>query len=335
MVRRLARAFSPEASIQGSPMLPSPDLLADRRVLTRKLSFWRTVAVGVAVLAVLGGALSWAGRRVGAPHVARIKISGLITGDDATLKLLRKVADSSSAKAALIVVESPGGTTAGSERLFKEIRRVAEKKPVVAVVGTMAASGGYLASLGADRIVAQETSIVGSIGVIAQNPNFSRTLDMLGVKVEEMKSAPLKASPNPYSPTTEEARAAMQALIDDSYAWFKRLVAERRGLSGEALAKVADGRVFTGRQGLDLKLIDELGDESTARKWLAEEKKISEDLPTQDWRPASDALSGLGMAHALAALAQAAGFERAAAALRSDGLEAAKLDGLLALWQGS
>jgi protease-4 len=313
--------------------LPSPDLLADRRVLTKKLTFWRVAALGVGALAVIGAGLALVGAQPAAPHVARVKISGIITGDDDTLRLLRQIRETPSAQAAMLVIESPGGTTAGSERLYNEIRRLAEKKPVVAVVGTMAASGGYIASLAADQIVAQETSIVGSIGVIAQNPNFTRTLDMLGVKVEEMKSSPLKASPNPYSPTTDQARAAMQAMIDDSFVWFKGLVTARRGLSGDALTRVADGRVFTGRQGLELKLVDRLGDETAARAWLGE-KNVPVALPARDWAPRKGALAQLGMAQAAAGLAEAGGFPTLAATLRSDGAAGAKLDGLLALWQG-
>lgn len=312
--------------------LPSPDLLADRRRLSRKLTFWRAAAFGVAALAIIGAALVFAGRMASGPHVARVRISGLITGDEATLRILRQVAESPSAQAAMIIVESPGGTVTGSERVFTEIRRIAEKKPVVAVVGTLAASGGYIAAMGADQIIAQETSIVGSIGVLMQMPNFSRALDTLGIKVEEIKSSPLKASPNPYSPTSEEARAATKALLDDSFDWFKRLVAQRRGLQGDALAKVSDGRVFSGRMGIDLKLVDRLGDERTARKWLADEKKIAESIPARDWRPGRGALGSL-TSEAGAAIAASMGFETLAATLRSDRIAAAKLDGLLALWQ--
>jgi protease-4 len=318
------------------PSLPTPDLLADRRVLTRKLTFWRAAAVGVAIAAAVGAGLYGArrGSGEGGEQVARIKVSGLITGDDDTVKLIRSVANAARVKAALVVIESPGGTTAGSERLYNEIRKLSAKKPVVALVGTMAASGGYIAALAADQIVAQETSIVGSIGVIFQNPNVSRTLDMLGVKIEEIKSSPLKASPNPYSTTSEEARAAMRAMVEDSYDWFKGLVRERRGLDGAALAAVADGRIFTGRQGLPLKLIDRLGAESEARKWLAQAKDVPESLPARDWKPKSGALERLGLSEALAVALAAAGWGELASALRSDAFAVSKLDGLLAVWQG-
>ena len=133
-------------------------------------------------------------------------------------------------------IDSPGGTTAGAERLYLELRKLAEKKPMVAVVNTMAASGGYIAAIGADEIVVRGNSLVGSIGVLFQFPNFTKVLDTVGVKVEEIKSTPLKASPNGFEPTSEAARAAINALVVDSYGWFKELVKERRHLDDAELA---------------------------------------------------------------------------------------------------
>ena len=124
----------------------------------------------------------------------------------------------------LVSIDSPGGTTTGAERLYDAIRRLSVKKPTVAVVGTLAASGGYIAALGADEIVAQGNSLVGSIGVLVEYPNFAKLLDKIGVKVENVKSAPLKASPNGFEPTTPEARAALASIVDDSFVWFKELV---------------------------------------------------------------------------------------------------------------
>ena len=120
--------------------------------------------------------------------------------------------------------------------------------------------------------------------MIFQNPNVSQLLTTLGVKVEEIKSTPLKAEPNPYSPTSPEARAAMQALVLDSYAWFKDLVRERRRLNDAELASASDGRVFTAGQALPLKLVDEIGGERAAREWLEKNKGVAADLRVRDWR---------------------------------------------------
>lgn len=315
--------------------LPSPDLLADRRALRRKLSLWRLLALGLAALAIVGLALALAGPRWRSPgaHVARLAVSGLITGDEASLKLVRDVARADDVRAALIVIDSPGGTTAGSERLHDEIRRLAARKPVVAVVGSLAASGGYIAAIGADQIVAEGNSLVGSIGVLFQYPDLTRLLDTVGVKMESIKSSPLKASPSPFEPTSEAARAAVAATVADSYAWFKDLVKARRAMSDAELAAVADGRVFTGRQALPLKLVDRLGGEREARAWLESEKKVPASLPLRDWKR-ERGFSDFGLSTLAAAAVEAAGFERLGATLRRGDLEGAKLDGLLSLWQG-
>ena len=162
--------------------------------------------------------------------------------------------------------------------------RLKAKKPLVVVVEGLAASGGYITAIAADHIVAQQTSLVGSIGVLFQFPNFTDLLKTVGVKVEEVKSSPLKAAPNGFEPTSPEARAALDALVKDSYAWFRGLVKERRGMDDALLEKVADGRVFTGHQAVDLKLVDQLGDEKTAVAWLVAQKGVKSDLPVRDYK---------------------------------------------------
>src|SRR5436189_4750610 len=130
------------------------------------------------------------------------------------------------------------------------------KKPIVVVLECLAASGGYITASAADHIVARQGSLVGSIGVLFQFPNFTDLMKTVGIKVEEIKSSPLKAAPNGFEPTSPEARAAIDALVKDSYAWFRGLVKERRGMDDAQIEKVADGRVSTGRQAVELKLID-------------------------------------------------------------------------------
>ncbi|MEF3366186.1 signal peptide peptidase SppA [Methylocystis sp. 9N] len=315
------------------------DYLIDRRRLRRKLGWWRLAALlafGVAGLVVavrLGGAES-ADKLT--PHVARLELKGLITGDDDTLDLVKKIGDSNQAKALLLEIESPGGTTTGAERLYEELRRVAEKKPVVAVVGTVAASGAYIAALAADTIVARGNSLVGSIGVLFQYPNVYKLLDKWGVEVETVKSSPLKAAPNGFEPTSPEARAAIASLVADSYVWFKNLVRERRNLDEEELAKVTDGRVFTARQGQPLKLVDLIGGRREAIDWLVANKGVAKDLPVREWKKKTN-LERLGLVEGAASLARVVGLQSLAGFLeQSVRLERSSgLDGLLAIWQGS
>jgi len=205
------------------------------------------------------------------------------------------------------------------------------------VVEGLAASGGYITAIAADHIVAQQTSLVGSIGVLFQFPNFTDLLKTVGVKVEEVKSSPLKAAPNGYEPTSAEARAALDALVKDSYAWFRGIVKERRSMDDGLLEKVADGRVFTGHQALDLKLVDELGDEKTAVAWLVGQKGVKSGLPVRDYKltprfgdltflrtAASITLDVLGLS-SIARQIEQAGVTQA--------VDRLSLDGMLALWQ--
>lgn len=312
------------------------DYLVDRWRLSRRVSFWRWATAAALLLAVVVGGWRFMGSATPGqltPHIARVSISGVIVGDDATLKLIRDVA-SSRATGVILKISSPGGTTTGAEVLYDELRRLAAKKPVVAEVGTLAASGGYIAALGADEIVAQGNSLVGSIGVLFEYPNVSKLLDKVGVEVETVKSSPLKASPNGFEPTSEAARQALASLVADSFTWFKGLVQERRHLSDAELAAVADGRVFTGRQGMANKLVDRLGGEREAVAWL-ETKGVAKDLPIRDWkRPTST--SPFNFLSSASALSSSLGFEGLANVLSR--LDAARngvvLDGLLSIWQG-
>jgi protease-4 len=320
------------------------DHIVDRRRMRRKLTFWRALAVLVAIVAVVGIATMFRGSSGGlvqpsGPQISRVTIRGIIRGDEDRLKALENLSNSRATRAVIVHIDSPGGTTVGSEELHDALRRVASKKPMVVVVDGMAASGGYIAAMAADHILTQKTSLVGSIGVLFQVPNVSQLLDTIGVKVEEIKSSPLKAAPNGLEPTPPEARAAIESLVRDSYAWFKDMVKDRRKLDGEALDHVSDGRVFTGRQAVELKLVDEIGQEREAIEWLAKTSNIDPKTPVRDWRltPRFNELSFIHLG--TSALLEALGLGGAARRLESLGLlqavEKLNLDGLLALWHPS
>jgi protease IV len=315
------------------------DLIVDRRRMRRKLTFWRVIAIGVIVLAVAGVA-ALGSNRAGftgvRPYIARVTIEGLIRGDRDRVQALDRLARSSLARAVIIHVDSPGGTTAGSEQLYDSLSRLRDKKPIVIVVDSLAASGAYITALSGDHIVAQQTSLVGSIGVLFQYPNFADLLDKIGVKVEAVKSSPLKAAPSGFEPTSPEAKAALDSIVKDSYAWFKNLVQDRRHLSDSELQTVSDGRVFTGHQAIDLKLIDELGDEQAALAWLAKEKNVDAKLPVRDYE-LRGRFTDLPFLHAsVVALLDATGLSTLARRLDDWGMvaevERFNLDGLLALW---
>jgi protease IV len=317
------------------------DTIVDRRRMRRKLTFWRVLAIVIAIGAViaLGAALRMPGTAIltGQPGgaIARVSITGLIRSDQERVEALERL-EKSRAPAVIVHINSPGGTTAGSEQLHDSLMRLKEHKPLVVVVDGLAASGGYITAIAGDYIVAQETSLIGSIGVLFQYPNVGDLLKTLGIKVEEVKSTPLKASPNGFEPTSPEARAAIEAIVLDSYAWFRNLVKVRRNLDDASLERVSDGRVFTGRQGVALKLVDELGDERAAIAWLAKAKNIDPSTPVRDYR-LRDRLSDLPFLHtAVIATLDAVGLTSFARRMEDWGtlqaMERLNLDGLLALW---
>lgn len=265
--------------------------ILDRRGLRKKLSFWRIATIiifAVLLLALLQSAGAFSGLSSSRAHIARIPISGVITEDRKLLKLIKQAQDDDSVKGVVLVINSPGGTTVGGEAIFHAVRNLAKTKPTATSVGTLAASAGYMIATASDHIVARHSSIVGSIGVIFQYPQAGELLDKLGVQLKEVKSSPLKAEPSPFHTPPPEAIKVIQNLIDDSYAWFVDLVADRRPLSRQQVLNIADGSIYSGNQGLKLKLVDALGGEEKAKEWLVKEKDLSESLELIDWNIPKD-----------------------------------------------
>lgn len=305
------------------------DAITDRRRLKRRLFLWRfgaIVAVAVALIALLAqeGVL---------PHraqIARVEISGLITDDREMQKLLKTLGDDRAVKAVILSIDSPGGTTTGAEALYTSVRKLAAKKPVVATLGTVAASGGYIAALSADHIVARGNTLTGSIGVLFEWAQFSGLLDKIGVEMQEVKSAPLKAEPNPFHKPSPEAIAATRDLIASSYDWFLDLVAERRKLDAATARKLGDGRVYTGWQAIENRLVDEIGGEEQAVQWLAKVHNVPANLPVQDWQPERPE-DGIGLFGARA-LGEALATGVAVLAGKTLQSKRLTLDGLTSLW---
>lgn len=309
------------------------EAILERRSLRRRLAFWRIGALSLVGLVIVVGAVAFGARGPGKPgprgaHIAKVEISGVIMGDEKRQKLLADLAKSD-AKGVLLMVDSPGGGVTASEDIYEAVRLIAKDRPVVAVLGSVAASGGYIAAIASDHIVARKTSVTGSIGVLAQYPNFTDLLKTLGVQVESIKSSPLKAAPSGLEPTSPEARKALEVLILDHFDWFKKIVAERRSLDPSGLGAVSDGRVYTGRQALDLKLIDEIGGETEAIAWLGT-KGVDVKLPVKEWKPRRDRFGGaFGEA-----IAEGLGLKPLVETLRRTG-EPLVLDGVLAIWHPS
>lgn len=316
------------------------EILVDRRRLKRRLALWRLLAV-IAIIGAIALLFSQDDRLAATagfrPHIARISISGVITDDRKQRELLQKAAESDQVKAVILSINSPGGTTTGGEALFQVIRETAEKKPVVAVFGTIATSAAYLVGVATDHIVARGNSITGSIGVILQWAEVTALLKNLGIKVEEVKSGHLKAVPSPFEPLDEETRALTQEMVEESERWFRTLVADRRNIDPETVPGLVAGRVYSGRQALDYKLIDEIGGEKHAKEWLEKTHNISSDLDVIDWEQEEESSFGL-LGAAARTLLQATGAPEGIIRILLaplDSARAVQLDGLVSLWHPS
>ena len=310
------------------------ETVIERRRLRRRLTLWRLLAVVLAVLfiaLVATGGQRFAGSGSLLPHIARVSVSGIITDDRKMLELLDKVGKSSQVRAVILDINSPGGTTTGGEAMYDAIRQLAEKKPVVAVCGTLATSAAYIVALATDRIFVYGNTITGSVGVIFQWADVSELMKTLGVKVEEIKSGPLKAVPNPFQPADEKARAVGEEMVQEAKEWFVDLVAKRRDIEPATVPGLTDGRVYSGRQAVELKLVDEIGDEKDAKKWLQKERNVTPGLSVVEWKPKTErdgalswlfgsiaSLLGISTANFLSLFGQV-----------SEGLT---LDGLVSLW---
>lgn len=304
------------------------------------MSFWRAAAVlaGVVAVAVLGflAAGGPGGPLLEKRQIARVSLEGMITENRDQLTLLRKLARNRNVAAVILYVNSPGGTTTGGEALFEAIRDVAERKPIVAQFGTIATSAAYIAGLATDHIIARGNTITGSVGVIFQWAEVSDLLGKLGVKMNEVKSGPLKAVPSPFQPLGPEGRETTEKMVAESMSWFRGLVADRRKIETATIPGLEQGRIFSGREALQHKLIDGIGGEPEVVRYLIEQKGVARNLKVVDWKPKKgDSLGVLGLLGQGAA--RLLGFDGAVMDWLADDprLAALRNGGLVSVWQPS
>ena len=266
-------------------MALNADILLERIHLKAQARRWRLVALAIAVISALvlfqkfgvGSALP-----IAQDHIARVTIDEVIFDDAERDDLLKEMEEDESVKAVILRIDSPGGTTVASEEIYLALRRIAEKKPVVATMRSFATSGGYLAAIGADYIVAREGTITGSIGVIMQSAEMTELAKKIGITPIIVRSGSLKATPTPVEKLNAKTRKMLEGIIDDFYQYFIGLVKERRQLTDEELAVIADGRVLSSRQAVKLKMVDEIGGEPEALAWLEKKHQIDPTLEIQD-----------------------------------------------------
>ncbi|MGL5033370.1 MAG: signal peptide peptidase SppA [Microcystaceae cyanobacterium] len=204
-------------------------------------------------------------------QIARIEIAGAIAGN--TRKQVLEALETVKEKkypALLLRIDSPGGTVGDSQEIYYALKKLGETVKIVASFGNISASGGVYIGMGANQIMANPGTITGSIGVILRGNNLERLLDKIGVSFKVIKSGPYKDILSFDRELSPEEETILQALIDDSYQQFIEIVAESRKLPIETVKSFADGRIFTGQQALGLGVVDRLGTEEDAKKWVAE-----------------------------------------------------------------
>lgn len=306
----------------------------ERRRLKRRVTIWRIAAVVLGLLFVgliVFGNRQLAGSTSILPHVARISVGGIITDDRKMLELIDRVGKARQVKAVILDINSPGGTTTGGEAMYDAIRRLAQKKPVVATCGTLATSAAYIVALATDRIFVYGNTITGSVGVIFQWVNVIELLNTLGIEVEEVKSGPLKAVPSPFEPTDERARAVTAEMVEDAKVWFVDLVETRRKIQPSAVPGLTEGRIYSGRQAVDYKLVDQIGDERAALSWLAKERGLPAGLKVLQWKPKTESSGFFGWM--LGSGVEIFGLSGSKiAALLGQASATLELDGLVSVW---
>lgn len=262
-----------------------PEYIIERKKDKMQIRKWKITVLILVVLALFLNARNFIGQAKissGNDHIGLVLIEDIIYEDGNRDKKLEEISEEERVKALIVYVNSPGGTVVGAERIYNILRKIAVKKPVVIVMGTLAASGGYLVSLGGDYIIAHNGTITGSIGVILQTAEITELAEKLGIKFNNFKSGELKASPNLTEKLTDAMRQATMESVMDTYDFFVELVAKRRSIPLDEVKKLADGRVYIAKQALQLKLIDAIGFEDDAVKWLQEVKGLSPELKIKE-----------------------------------------------------
>lgn len=270
-------------------MFKIADLLLDREKLLRQVQKWKWLfflSLMILIFSIsIKKEISVKSYKDSKEIIAQVEIIGAIDHNPILIEELKAIEEDKNVKALLLYIDSPGGTTFASEELYETIKKIKKSKPVVAVLGTIAASGGYLVALSADYIVARSMSITGSIGVISENIEVTELAQKLGVKLEYYKSSPLKAAPNLFEKTSDEVKQAEMEVINDSYEIFLKIFMESRKMKRDNALSLANGKIYIGKRAKELNLIDYVGGIDDAVNWLEKEKKIKAKTPLViiDW----------------------------------------------------
>ena len=224
----------------------------------RKYSYW---IVGVLVLIIIVSVIPWEDTFPSGPKVGIVEINMPITVSKNIVEDLNYFNKKSNIIAIVVRLDTPGGGVAASQEIYEKVKKIADKstKPIIASMGGVAASGGYYIALGADTIIANPGTATGSIGVIMSYPIFGELMDKIGVQYETIKSGKLKDSGSLFRNLSEEERVYFQGLIDDLHSQFEMVVSQEREIPIKEVGKYATGQVYSGKQAVNIGLIDILG----------------------------------------------------------------------------
>lgn len=228
------------------------------------------LTVVIAVLIIISGTFAFLKRGVPmGDRIGLVRIEGPIIDSKNAIDEIKEYSKDPSIKAIVLRVDSPGGAVAPSQEIYEEVRKATSSKKVVVSMGSIAASGGYYISSPATRIIANPGTLTGSLGVIMEIPNIEGLLNKVGIKAEVIKSGKHKDIASAFRGIGKEEREILQGVLDDVHEQFIKAVAEGRKMLPEDVRKLADGRIFTGRQAKDAGLVDELGSIEDAIKVAA------------------------------------------------------------------
>lgn len=247
--------------------------------LQKSRNRWRWVAVVAFVLFLMTVSALEAPKKNPAKFIAQVHVSGMITDTLHQQDVLERIRTNDNAKALLVYVDSPGGTMVGGVSLHRMLREISQSKPVVVVMGTVAASAGYMVAAAGDHVIANEGTLTGSVGVLMPLIDATDLAGKVGVRSDEIVSGNLKAVTSPLYDRTATDRAYLQDTVMQMQTVFLDLVKSQRDITPETVKLISDGRIITGTKAKELNLVDALGDRRTAKQWLAETHSLDVQTP--------------------------------------------------------
>ena len=257
-------------------------ILEENKKKWYRKGIWRGILISIILAITISLFLNFNNLSSNFSHIARISINGVIFDNSETIEIIDNLAKNDNVKSVIVRINSPGGSVVGSESLYVAINSLSQKKPVISLMGEIATSGGYIVALASNYILARKNTLTGSIGVIVENQNFSELSEKIGVSIDTTKSGKIKGGQNPLSPSDPLVKINNQKLVNYSFDWFISIIKKNRDINQSVIELVSDGRTLTGGMAMDLGLIDGIGSEKEALKYLEKKYPDFKGLPIID-----------------------------------------------------